>query len=536
MFKFQFIELKYASGQGCQPEPSDGRKAAAGFGGLAGISVLAAIYLTSWYSYLLFHSVVEIFSILVSFSIFMFAWNTLPFSRKRYLAVLGIAYLFVGGFDLLHMLSYKGMGILEVDGSNHATQAWIAARYIESISLLLLPFLFQRKVDYRPFLAVYSLVSAGLFLLIFVFHVFPDCYIEGRGLTPFKVISEYVICAILIAAALVLYRRRKNVDEIMFRLLLASFALTVASEIAFTSYVSVYGPANLIGHMLKLVSSYLIYRAIIARGLLKPYKTMFRDLAESQKELQHYSRSLESRVAERTLELEERNRELRYLSGQLVNAEEKERRRIARDLHDSIGQSLSAIKLSLENAAAGFTGRLERKELQELEKIASMARTAIAEVRRIIMNLRPPLLEKGIVNTMETLCLDFVRLYPDIRIEHNLRAPEELIPEDIKVIVFRLLQESLHNIAKHSGAARVEVLLSLEEGQLRFEVADDGHGFELDSAKAPPGPTGFGLTGMRERAELSGARFRILTRQKGGTLIQAVWPVQSQDGKAATAG
>jgi signal transduction histidine kinase len=534
MFKPQFIRLKYTSEQGCQPGNNVSQKGGAGFGLISGSFILAAIYFTSWHSYLLFHSVVEIFSILVSFSIFIFALNTLAFSRKRYLAVLGIAYLFVGGFDLLHMLSYKGMGVIAVDGSNHATQTWIVARYIESMSLLILPFLFDRKIDYRPVFILYSLVSLVFFLFIFVFPIFPDCYIEGTGLSLFKITSEYVICLILLIAAFVLYRQRQKVDDIMFKLLFASIVLTIASEIAFTSYVNVYGPANLIGHMLKLVSSYFIYRAIVGRGLLQPYRTMFRELAESQKELEKYSRSLESRVAERTMELEESNRELRYLSGQLITAEENERRRIARDLHDSIGQLLSAIKLSMENALAGFGFRLEEKDVAEIERIVSMARTAIVEVRRIIVNLRPPLLEKGILNTIEIFCRDFARLHPGIMVDHNLRAHEEAISEDVKVIIFRLLQESLNNIAKHSGASHVSVLLSSEEGKLRFEVADNGHGFELNPAGVSQGQTGFGLSGMRERAELSGASFQIRTRQDGGTLIQVVWSVETSNDRAVS--
>jgi signal transduction histidine kinase len=163
-----------------------------------------------------------------------------------------------------------------------------------------------------------------------------------------------------------------------------------------------------------------------------------------------------------------------------------------------------------------------------------MARTAIVEVRRIIVNLRPPLLEKGILNTIEIFCRDFARLHPGIMVDHNLRAHEEAISEDVKVIIFRLLQESLNNIAKHSGASHVSVLLSSEEGKLRFEVADYGHGFELNSAGVSQGQTGFGLSGMRERAELSGASFQIRTRQDGGTLIQVVWLVETSHDKAVS--
>ncbi|MCF8037559.1 MAG: hypothetical protein K9K62_11865, partial [Desulfobacteraceae bacterium] len=262
--------------------------------------LLAGLLIAGWHSYLLFHSLAEIFSIVVSFSIFLFAWNTMAFSRDRFLIVLGTAYLFVGVLDISHMFVYKGMGILAVEGADHATQTWIAGRYMESISLLLVPFLFHRRVNPDIVLALYGAVSLALFVLIFPLDLFPRCYIQGVGLTPFKIASEYLICLILLAAGVVLYLRRGAVDPVMTRMLLASIGFTIASEIAFTNYVSVYGPANMIGHLLKIVSSYLVYRAIVAHGLLAPYKSMFRELAASKNELERYSQSLESCVADRT--------------------------------------------------------------------------------------------------------------------------------------------------------------------------------------------------------------------------------------------
>ncbi|MCF8095498.1 MAG: hypothetical protein K9J79_09095 [Desulfobacteraceae bacterium] len=489
-----------------------------------GVLVLAGLILSSTHSYLLFHSLVEVFSIVVSFSIFLFAWNTLSFTRDRFLIVLGIAYLFIGGFDFSHMLAYKGMGVIPGDGANHATQAWIAARYIESISLLAVPFLFNRRINHHMVFWIYLAVSAVIFAMIFRFHVFPESYVEGRGLTQFKIISEYIISCILIAAAIVLYRRRGEVDGVMFRLLFASIGFTVASEIAFTNYVSVYGPANMTGHLLKVVSSYLIYRAIVVHGLRTPYKSMFRELAASKSELERYSQSLESCVAERTQELEQSNQELRYLSSQLVNAEQKERKRIARDLHDSIGQSLSAIKLSMENMSSSLSSRLDKKDAASLEKVVSMSREAILEVRRIIMNLRPPALDGGIKATIESLCREFNSFYPDILIEKNLQIEEDQVPENVKTSMFRLLQESLNNIGRHSGAGNVRVFLLTENGRIRFEVADDGKGFDPQTAAAAQAESGFGIAGMRERAELSGGQLHIRTGRGSGTSIVAIWP------------
>ncbi|MFP4452057.1 MAG: MASE3 domain-containing protein [Desulfobacterales bacterium] len=498
--------------------------------------LLTGLVLSSMHSYLLFHSLAEIFSIVVSFSIFLFAWNTLGFTKERYLIVLGIAYLFVGCLDLAHMLAYKGMGVIAADGGNNATQTWIAARYLESLSLLAVPFLFNRRIDHRIVFGIYLAVTGALFLMIFGIRVFPDCYIDGLGLTSFKVISEYIICAVLIAAGIALYSRRAAVDGIMFKLLLASIGFTVASEIAFTNYVSVYGPANMAGQLFKIVSSYLIYRAIVVHGLRTPYKSMFRELSASKSELERYSESLESCVAERTQELEESNRELRYLSGQLVTAEQEERKRIARDLHDSISQSLSAIKLSVENISSSLDARLDNKEKASLEKIVSMSKEAIQEVRRIIMNLRPPALDDGISATIDSLCREFTNFYPDIHIKKKLEIEEDRLPEEVKATIFRLFQEALTNIGRHSGAGRVDVSLSAKNGRIRFQVADDGKGFDPKGVSASKAGSGFGLAGMRERAEISGGGFYIRTRPGAGTSITVIWPEDKAGSSFVSAG
>lgn len=492
-----------------------------------GATLLLSIYLTSFHSYLLFHSVAETFSILVSFSIFLFALNTLDFVDARYFFVLGTAYLFVGAFDFLHMMTYQGMGVFSIEGSNIATQTWIIARYLESLSLLCLPFVINRRINPVLILGLYSVLSLFLFLLVFVYQVFPDAYIEGRGLTPFKIASEYLICAILASASVMLYRRRHDLHMVIYRLLMVAIGFTIAQELAFTIYTDVYGPANMLGHLFKIVSFYLVYRAVLAHGLLRPYRSMFRKLNASKAALEQHNRDLEYRVAERTRALEASNRQLKYLSRKLLSAEEDERRRIARDLHDSIGQSLSAIKVHVENSVSDIGGRLQADDRMRLKNLIPMIKTAIADVKRIIRNLRPSVLDElGLVATINWICREFNALYPDIKIEKKLEIDEHQVPEAVKTPVFRLLQEALNNIGKHSGASRIEISVLRRDGQICFEIQDDGCGFdpEIASQNKAHGFS-FGLTGMRERAEISGAAFGIDSRPGQGTRITAKWPI-----------
>ncbi len=247
--------------------------------------IFCCLYLTSLHSYLLFHTLVELFSIAVAWDIFFIAWNSRRLLANNYLLFLGISYLFVGCIDLAHTMAYKGMGIFAASRSDLASQLWIAGRFVQSFSLLAAPFFLGRRLRPYVVIAAFSLVCAALFASIFYWKIFPDTYLDGVGLTGFKIWSEYGICLILVAAALLLYKHRDRFDPGVLKLLIGSMCVTVASELVFTVYVDVYGFSNLVGHYLKVISFYLVYRAIIQTGLNKPYDLMFRELKKGQEAL-----------------------------------------------------------------------------------------------------------------------------------------------------------------------------------------------------------------------------------------------------------
>ncbi|GAB4337121.1 MAG: hypothetical protein Kow0099_10440 [Candidatus Abyssubacteria bacterium] len=267
---------------------------------LLGVLALVGVYLTSSYSYLLFHSLAEVFSVAVAWGIFLLVWNSRRFIDNASLLVLGVAYLFVGFVDLLHTLAYSGMGVFPGYGANLPTQLWIAARYMESLSLLVAALALGRRPRLRVLFGVYAAVTAAFLFAIFR-GFFPDCFADGAGLTPFKKISEYIICGILLGSGAVLLQRRERFDSRVLRLLLASIVLTIASELAFTLYTNPYGFSNLFGHLLKIVSFYFIYRAVIVVGLREPYKLLFRELKQSEEAL----RASERRYRELSESLEE---------------------------------------------------------------------------------------------------------------------------------------------------------------------------------------------------------------------------------------
>ncbi len=241
--------------------------------------IVLALLVISGYSYLLFHTLAELFSITVAWSIFMIAWNTRDWNENQYFLVMGVAYLFISGIDLFHTLAYKGMAIFPGYDADLPTQLWIAARYLESLSLAAALLLMRRPVDPERIFAIYF----GIFVLVLALTFgerFPSCFVEGEGLTPFKVVSEYVICLILAGVLALLARRRADFDPRIYRLISGSVLLTIGAELAFTFYVSVYGLSNLIGHLFKLGSFYLVYLALIENGLRKPYTLLMRDLKQ----------------------------------------------------------------------------------------------------------------------------------------------------------------------------------------------------------------------------------------------------------------
>ncbi|MFO7987290.1 MAG: MASE3 domain-containing protein, partial [Desulfatiglandaceae bacterium] len=238
---------------------------------LFSLAILGGLFITSRYNYLLFHCLAEGFSIVIAFAIFVIAWNARSLLETDYLLCLGIAYLFVGSLDFLHTLAYQGMEIFPNYGANLSTELWVGARFMESLSLLIAPLFLSRRLRIDALFTAYVAATAFLLLTIFYWNIFPDCFVEESGLTVFKKMSEYTISVIFLVAAGLLFLKGEVFDPDVRRLLIASMLVSIAAELSFTLYADVYGLFNLIGHFLKIVSFYLIYRAIIVTGLTRPH-------------------------------------------------------------------------------------------------------------------------------------------------------------------------------------------------------------------------------------------------------------------------
>lgn len=248
------------------------------------------------------------------------------------------------------------------------------------------------------------------------------------------------------------------------------------------------------------------------------------ELAESNKDLENEIVRREG--AEQALR-RSRN-ELATLSHQLMIAQEAERKRIARELHDSVGQQLSAIKYTLERVETCIE-RGEEARPQIKSAIAALQGT-MDDLRTIAMNLRPAVLDDlGAVSAVSWFCRQFAHNYPGLLLREQVSVGDADVPERLSTAVFRSLQEMLNNVAKHAQAREVAVTLSRARGQLVLEVEDDGIG--VHSAAPDAGlRTGRGLRNLRERASMTGGAFSVGAGPKGsGTRVRIEWQLAAAE-------
>lgn len=228
----------------------------------------------------------------------------------------------------------------------------------------------------------------------------------------------------------------------------------------------------------------------------------------------------------------------RMLTAQVMSAQEKERKRIASELHDGLGQTLSAIKFHVENAIGNLNEHTIENSAQMFASVIPKLQYAIEEIRRISMDLRPTLLDDiGTLATLNWFCRQLQEVYASTRIELRADISEDDIPAVLKVAIFRIAQEAMNNCAKHSSANCIHISLTNTGTEIELAVEDDGLGFDqsaVSSKMRDPG-CGMGLISMRERAEFSGGMFSIESAPGRGTSMRVTWPIHDALASAITA-
>lgn len=490
------------------------------------IVVVAGLFIAERFNYLLFHSLAELFSIIIAVTLFLIMWNSKKYMENKALVFISIGYLFIASLDLLHTLSYQGMSIFK-DYDFYANQLWIAARYMESLTLLIAyawPGRVNqliRKVGTIGLVAIFFLITVLLVASIFVWKTFPICFIANQGQTGFKIISEYIICLILFAGVLLLWKNRGDFDKKIYTLLIASMFFTILQELSFTLYTDNYGILNMIGHYFKILSFYLMYRAIVKTGIIQPYNLVFRELTINQMKLK-----------------------------EAKNAAEE-----ANNMKSTFLASMSHEIRTPLNSILGFTHILfeEERSTEKLEKL-EIIKNAGSHLLSLVNNvLEFSKIEAGKIE-IERRSFSLHKLMDDLQKMFTLKAQERnlswevhigpTVPEIMVGDEHRIMQVLVNltgNAFKFTEFGGVFIQVSYQNGQLEVLVKDTGIGIpeekqeaifsafeQVDASYARKyAGTGLGLSITRNLLDLMGGTIRVKKSTVGGSEFVVSLPAET---------
>ncbi len=231
------------------------------------ISVVAARFTVG---NLLFHSLAEVFTIIVGITITIVSYFTYQFTKNNFLLYLGIGYFWVAILDLFHMLTFKDMNIYSINDVNLTLTFWILARFLEVFVIITAPFINFSTISKTKFFSLFGLLSILVYWLSFSSYL-PEFYTDGVGLTLLKLVSEYAII-FLLAVALLIYQKQKSVFDIhVYKYMMISIIFSILAEFTFTLYSDVHGYIIMLGHLFKFLSFWMIFLAIVKTSLEKPF-------------------------------------------------------------------------------------------------------------------------------------------------------------------------------------------------------------------------------------------------------------------------
>jgi signal transduction histidine kinase len=429
------------------------------------LAACAALWLTSAASYLLFHSIVEMTGVAIAAAVFMISWSSRGYAETQPFVILGIGYLFVSILDLLHTLSYQGMTVIPA-GQDSATKLWVAARGLQAAVTLVFVLLARsgRTAPSAPAFLVVGGSAVLAVLSIFLWRIFPLCFVEGQGVTLFKKLSEYAISAILALSAVLLLRRSGTISRQERWLLVCAFSLNAASELVFTLYLSAYGYQNLIGHLLKLGSFTLAYQALFSTKV-RSRLSLIAELTRSTARLQKSETDLRSANLSKD----------KFFSI------------IAHDLRNPISGILSLSELLAANSE-----RLERSRIREMTSFIHEGAQKSSDLLECILQwaraqagkleVRPSVIP------LAELCDGIVSLQGPAARAKGVSLETQVRPdaaawadENMAATVLRNLLSNAIKFTPRGGAVRI---ISAADGEWeRLTVKDTGRGMSPDDLR-----------------------------------------------------
>jgi len=386
----------------------------------------------------------------------------------------------------MHLLGNKNMGVFPAYG-NLGPAFYIAGRYLLSISLLIAPLFINRKLNTALIFAGYSLATSVILLSVFHWQTFPVCIVEGVGLTPFKVVSDYIICLILLGAIGLLLLHRRSFDAGVLRIIVFSIILSIATGLTFTLYTDPFGITNTVGHLLQIASFYLIYLAFIETSLNKPQKILFRKLKQSEEQLAKNLRQLDDANIELRQEIAERKRadvELKARTHQLENANKE---------LESFSYSVSHDLRAPLRAIDGYARMILRKQAGQFDEETQRQFNVIRDNTRSMGQLIEDLLsfsrlgrqdmtlsEIDMESLLREVWGEVQEMNPDRRV--SLKVNELPPATGDQALIKQVLKNILENAFKFTKvreAALIEAGGSIQGNETVYYVRDNGIGFDM---------------------------------------------------------
>ncbi|MDD2390900.1 MAG: ABC transporter substrate binding protein [Desulfobacterales bacterium] len=264
-------------------------------------------------------------------------------------------------------------------------------------------------------------------------------------------------------------------------------------------------------------------------GIKKAHDQLELRVKDRTAELMNVNYRLKTEIEERKSvgqALQKSEAELRFLSCRLLTIQEEERKKIVRELHESIGQFLNFLIIGIMNVTGNIKNGEAAEASNSLHDLVPMIKEEVEKIRRMCCDLRPPIIDDlGLLTAMDWFCREFEKTCTKIHIDKYMDILESEVPDILKITIFRIFQEALNNILKHSQADFVSIRLIKTQKAVEFEIKDNGSGFAIDAKDSRKNSVkGIGLSSMKERTEFLGGAFSVDSTPGRGVTIRACWP------------
>ncbi len=497
---------------------------------LVGVVVIAlamlGLYFVSQRDYLLFHSIAEQVGIVVAVGVLLAARYSFVKEESGYPEFLGIALCSVAIILFVHVLAYKGMGVFPGDGANLPTQLWIISRYILAASLLAAPFFTRRRSPTVAVATAYVVITTIALASVFWWRVFPDAYVDGIGLTGFKIVSEYVCVAILCLAALHTYRERAAIDLRALRLLLAAIGMFATSSLAFTLYTDVYGVSNAVGHYFQIAAFAAVFLAVVQVGITWPVASLYRELQEQEDGLRRTNRDLIAVSHSKDMFLTNMTHELRTPLNSIIGFTELLLKGLPGELNAEQRRQLQMVDKAGHHLLSLVDDILDLGRMSAESREVDLSDVDLNDtLEQVVALMRPAAQEKGL--TLE-LVVDagIPTMHTDSRA--------------LQQVVLNLLS----NAIKFTDEGAVEATAGLRGDWVVIAVKDTGCGipsedlptlfddFVRAEQAADKEGTGLGLAVSSRLARLLGGGIDVVSKVGSGSMFTLALPLQTPDSNA----